>query len=222
MLINIAPAGPPQMMEMSLFGRASPELNAFLQHRSQEVSHRLQNNYGAAGALFLQQSQQFYQDYALSSGVKAAESMILSGLSTISTNLSENLIPLETYEQLQSAHCRYQPYLMANPVVRELYISQRIEGYSETYENTEGENTGFNQIAFREVVTGMDNLSYEIVPEEKEEHWVTTTQDSLESDTELSFLEKVNILNAWQLQNKAVFEEKDPTSVDGFKIREKS
>lgn len=223
MQINIAPPGPPQMMEMSLFGRASPELNAFLQQRSQEVSYRLQNNYGTAGTLFMQQSQQFYQDFAVSSGVKAAESMILSGAATISTNLSENLVPLETYEQLQAAHSRYQPYLMANPVVRSYYLEERLEGYSETYENREGNNIGWDQVAYREVVSGMNRSSYDFsYISEEEEEWLTTTQDSLDGEPDLSFLEKVNVINAWHLQNKAIDENIDPTSVDGFKIREKS
>lgn len=225
MIINIAAAGPPQMMEMALFGRPSAELNAYIQHRNQEVDQRLQNMYGDAGRQFLQQSQQYYQTFSQSTGMKAAESMILSSASALDGNMSMNLLPLETYEQLQTAHHRYQNYLMANPVVRQLYLDGRVEGYSDTYQNIEGSAIGWDHHVYREVVSGMSRSSYDPsfdpFDETQAECWVTTTQDSLDGEEPPRFLEKVNVINAWNLQNAAVAENIDPCSIDNFPIRPK-
>ena len=219
MQIQIDPPGPPQMMEMSFFGRASPELTAYIQHRNQEVDYRLQN-FGEAGQRFMRQSEQFYQDFADRSGIKAAESMILSGVTVLTDNLAEILSPLETFEQLQEAHSRYQYYLMANPAIRTLYLQDRIEGYVDTYENREGDAVGLTSTPYREVINGMSRSSYDPdFPDDGEEQWVTTTQDTLDGEPEPSFLEKVNIINAWNLQNAALAENLDPTSIDGFEVR---
>lgn len=221
MQINISQPGPPQMLELSMFGRMSPEMANLIQTRNNEVDYRLQHHYGSAGTTFIQQSNQFFQNYMETSGLKAAESMILSGAATIAFH-SDHLIPLETYEELQTAHVRYQVYLMANPAIRQLYFDNRIEGYSETYENHDGQVTGFQHDTFREVVNGMSRSSYDPnVPEDFEEEWVTVCQDTLE-DNSLLFQEKVNIINAWGLQDQATFKGIDSTSIDGFNIRPKS
>lgn len=219
MKINIAQPGPPQMMEMSLYSRPSTELQAYIQQRNNETAYRMQNLYGEEGKSFLQQAQQHYQTYADDTGVKAAQAIILTSSAAIS-DISENLVPLETFEQLQSAHLRYQNFLMANPLVRRYYLDGRAEGYSDTYNNFEGNAVGLDQTYYREVINGVGKSSYdETFDLEKGEEWVTTTHDSLEGLEPLEFLEKVNIINAWNLQNLALSKDIDPTSIDGFNLR---
>lgn len=220
MLINIAPPGPPQMMEMSIFGKPSFELNGFLQKRQEDLNNRLVASYGDAGLNFVNDTNRFYNDYVNSTGVKTAEQMILLGNSIAVNTHSNYMTPLETLDELLSANRTYQNYLMANPTVRTLYLEDLIEGYSDTYINHDATNLGFEQNDFREVVNSLSRSSYD-ESFDGDEEWITTTH-SEQLEEPLNFLEKVNVINAWRLQDSLVRDGKDPTSIDGFNIRAKT
>lgn len=226
MQINLLPPGPPMMMEMSIFARPSVEMQQYINQHNQQLEYRMTNMYGEAGTRYLQQTNEAYKNYADTSGLLVAERLVEQTNTALSSNAG-HLTPLNTYEELQSAHLRYQDYLMANPAITTLFLQGRISGYSDTWVNTQGNAVGWQRDAYREIADGMGRSSFDpdFNAKELDEHYThcSTSEDMVDQDGNLfnrpSFYARINVLNAWHLQNQAIQENIDTTSVDGFEIR---
>lgn len=216
MQISVGQPGPPGMMEMSVFGRPSMESQQFVTQLNQQFLNQA-GQYGAQGMEFFNRSMQYFDHYTDTSGIKMAETMIDLGLAA--GNTESAIVPIYDIEGLRKVSLRFQDYLMANPVVRELYLQDRVEGYVDTYYNYQGNAIGMNHDAYREVISGVNRGAYDELPEGVDEEYVITCQDPMNDEAELSSLNKFTIINAWGVQNAAVHRGLDPSSVDGFKIR---
>lgn len=62
---------------------------------------------------------------------------------------------LETIEELQHAPDVMLPYLMAQPLLRRMYLSQRCDGYSDRYENYHGNAVHHNHADYQAVMSGI-------------------------------------------------------------------
>lgn len=216
MQITVTPPGPPGLMELSVFGRPTHESQQFVQNLNQQFMAQV-GGYGAQAMEFYNRSMQYFDNFSQTSGIKTAEALIDLGLAT--TDPETAIIPVYDLEGLRKVSVRYQEYLMANPVVRELYLADRVEGYVDTYYNYQGNAIGMNHDPYREVISGVNRGAYDELPEGVDEEFVITCQDHVDDAVELSSLNKFNIINAWGIQNAAVHAGHDPTSIDGFKVR---
>lgn len=114
-----------------------------------------------------------------------------SGLNIVDNYYQELL----TFTQLQQANLTMQRWVMAHPQVREMYIKQNIDGYSETYKNVFGKEVGEEDYNYRLVMDGVITST--------DDHWVVKhyIDDLLPGDKELSHTEKTTILNTWEAVN---------------------
>lgn len=124
------------------------------------------------------------------------------------------ILPLTTIGQLQHATPVMQRWVMAEPLVRERYFQQRVDGYQESYINVHGNAIGEDHYDYRRVMNGV--VVFNEAPAEIEDHsWHATTwyEDLLPEDRELSIEEQDDILTTWQAVRDQILRGKeDPTS----------
>lgn len=98
---------------------------------------------------------------------------------------------LLTPEALRQASGVMQRWIMAQPDVRQLYLQQDIDGYSDTYKNVFGKEVGPKDYNYRRVMTGI------VQDTDEYSHYVTYVDELMPGDRELSFDEKAIILGTW-------------------------
>lgn len=203
------------MVELSIFAPPSRDLMLAQQQHHQHVYQQLQV-YGQAGISYYNQSQQTQQNYFRDSGIAVAQTLVNLG-EIADSSLDFHIYPIDTIDQLQQAPVEYQPYLMANPEIRRLYLDGRVEGYVDTYDNSHGNDIGIRHKDYRTVITNAGNWMYED-PEVHGYYFRECIGNVMEEDP-LKLREKVNVFKAWLIQNNAIAKNIDPTSIDGFDIR---
>lgn len=138
-----------------------------------------------------------------------AARVVKAALRAVGSMWDEDIIhELRTIGQIQHAGITMQRYIMANPMVRDLYHNQLCDGYSETYVDSSPGVIGEKHYDYRRVMNG-------IVVECEERGWYSETwlDDVHDNDRELELVEQIDILNTWErveyhLKRKA----EDPTS----------
>lgn len=117
-------------------------------------------------------------------------------------------------EQMRAATPVMQDYLMANPVVRDMYQNQRCDGWSETYVDSFKGDIGENHYPYRRVMDGIVDIDSE------DGTWkaVNYYDELMEQERDLDFFEKVRILDTWEVMNLFVDQKKDPTDPLGGEL----
>jgi hypothetical protein len=168
-----------------IFGNKGPMLGNFLQEqlsRIQPAYNDLSNRvYGA-----LQSSYNFVNDRMVQWGI--LNQIQQAGMTAVDNYYQECL----SFQQLQSANYTMQRWVMSHPEVRQLYLDQDLDGYSDTYKNVFGNDVGNADYNYRRVtdevlVDGPNDTSivrYHL-------------DDLMEGDRELGHNEKVNILHTY-------------------------
>ena len=77
-----------------------------------------------------------------------------SGLQIVD-NYYEDLM---SFQRLQEANLTMQRWIMAHPQVRQMYVDQNLDGYSSTYKNISGKETGEEDIGNTGVCTDSCSL----------------------------------------------------------------
>lgn len=98
---------------------------------------------------------------------------------------------LYSFQQLQEANLTMQRWVMSHPGVRDLYLEQNIDGYSESYNNVFGDGVGVEDYNYRRV---MDGVPYDHDTRFTVTHYV---EDLLSGDRELDHYEKSLILHTY-------------------------
>lgn len=100
----------------------------------------------------------------------------------------EYIQPLTSFEQLQNAPHVMQRWVMSHPKVKELYLNQNIDGYSNTYQNVFGDGIGDKDYNYRMATSG-------VLQDDGVNHWRSfyDNDDLLEGDRRLNHFEKVAI-----------------------------
>lgn len=130
---------------------------------------------------------------------------ILNQLNKAGVKVIDNFIEeLLSFQALQNANVTMQRWVMAHPLVRQDFLNQNIDGYSETYRNVFGKEVGEKDYNYRLVMDG--------VIQDQDDSWVVKhyEQDLMIGDKELDHYDKVKILNTWDaitwLHNNCVFD----------------
>ena len=195
----------------------------FIQERIQQVSQQLGSVVSDFGTKFMERAKNLYEQAYNSQAVLAAKAAIRATKGLFHPNA---IVQLDSVDELRSAQPVMQRYLMANPIVRQLYLEQRIDGYSDTYVNVHGKVIGNEHYDYRRVMDGMivdhelqQMLTGKAVDESAPE-WTATTyfEDLLQDDRELTAMEQTDMLNNYRLQAIAIQQLKDPTNLFGGDI----
>ena len=120
---------------------------------------------------------------------------IVQSLRGAGVDLGENfIVELRTFEELQHANLTMQRWVMAEPTIRQLYLDQNVDGYSDTYLNTSGQYVAERDYHYQLAMTG--------VPVEAGDGTTITRfyhaeEDLREGDRKLSHHEKIAIQRTW-------------------------
>lgn len=163
---------------------------------------------GAAGAFF-EQARTLYQTIDSSTAMQLLRN-IGAKVSDVWNNNSIGY--LHEIEKIQTCSLVMQRYVMAEPRLREMYLDQRVEGFDGKYENIHGNVIGKDHYDYRRVMDG-------IVSMESDDFKVTEYYEDTGDDHQLTFYERVDIINTWNRINYWLDQnQEDPTSIYGNRL----
>lgn len=125
----------------------------------------------------------------------------------------EGIAPLNNIGALQHASLEMQRWLMAEPMVRQMYHEQRCDGYHKTYVDNSPGVIGFMHYDYRRAT---NHLFMPVGETMQANSYMETLR---EGDRELHVTEQADISIAWGAMRKALFDNKDdPTSPDNARL----
>ena len=188
------------------YGQQNPTNLGYFKQQLQNIGHGLN-----------EQAQVFYKDaHDIYDRFTNSEAMRLmrTAMKSAATLFHDNIIrPLTNIDSLQNASYQMQRWVMANPVIRQMYHEQQCDGYSDTYIDNETGRVGDFHYDYRRVMNEV------VVCTENEEYFKTYLEDLHADDRELEIGEKSDILTTWEIMEmyvKALKE--DPTSAYGASL----
>lgn len=178
----------------------------FIQQRMQDASQRIVG----AGQQFFNQARDLYDRFAGEAAIRKAKAAKRAMGSLWDDN---EVRTLSNVEELQAANNVMRRWVMANPMIRDMYKKQQIEGYDTLYKDPfPDEASGEDNYDYRRVMNG---IVEEFVDTDGEDNWRATTwiEDLLPEDHELDFLDQNEVLCTWEaLENIVRRRKDDPTS----------
>lgn len=119
---------------------------------------------------------------------------IINSLQGSNVNIVDNYIhEINSFEGLQQANPVMQRWIMAHREVRQLYIDQNVDGYSDTYQNVFGKEVGEDDYNYRRVMSGR----FVDLPDGSYKRSIYM-DDLMPGDRELEYHEKVAIRSTWE------------------------
>ncbi len=96
-----------------------------------------------------------------------------------------------SFAMLQNANTTMQRWIMSHPQVRQYYLEQNVDGYSNTYQNVFGKDIGIEDYNYRRVmnevlIDGDDSWKVQYFEE-----------DLMPNDKELTYFEKIKVLHTY-------------------------
>lgn len=99
---------------------------------------------------------------------------------------------LRTFEEIQQAEPTMQRWIMSHPEVKQLYLDQNVDGYSDTYVNTFGTGVAEDDYNWRRVMSGIEQ-------DDGVTSKVTVYEDDLyDGDSELDFYKQSEIIETYR------------------------
>lgn len=187
-LIHDAPKG---AFDYLIYPNQHPANKQYIVNQLDAYTHLLLDT----GKQYFSQAREMYERINDSESIRAAKAALRMAKGIVRPNV---VIELTSLEDIRSAQPIMQRYIMAEPKIRQMYIDQRIDGYSDTYIDAFSNILGKDHLDFQMVMTGMIE---EFVDDEGEDSWRTTMWafDVPDGDVELTFENKVDIRHTWTL-----------------------
>ena len=215
MIIQSAAPGPASLFSMAAFGRPDQQFQQQLQQINHQTQQNLRMNYGFDASAFYQSSNQFFQAFQDLAGIKQAEAIISMGKAgSIVAIDSTFYTPIVKIEDFASANLVQQTYLMSNPIVRQMFLDKEIEAYNSTYVNHWGNNVGFEDPVYRQMVSGVSQSSYMELDEDVDESYFETFDDAVSGLPEPTAIERSNMLQANRLLEVQLAEGINPLGIE--------
>lgn len=204
MQINVIPVGSVESFDYLLYGEQNPVNSGYFQNQIQNFSSTLND----VGRRFIEGSREVYARINDSEVARLARLAVSKVKNIFHPN---SIVPLETLDELRVCQPMMQRYMMANPVIRQLYHEQRCDGYSDSYVDLHPKQVGKDHYDYRRVMNGM--IQDTVV--DGQDSWSVTCwlDDTIEGDRELLFSEKSHILSSWELAELFIAQGTDPTSI---------
>ena len=169
-----------------------------------------------AGRSFMEGSRQLFEQFNGAEAFRRARAVVrrVQGIFQ-----RDDIHPLLDLDKLQSALFQMQRWVMAEPTIRDLYHNQRCDGYSESYNDVEPGVKGTDHDDWRIVNNGFV-LDVPAENEGEEDGWMYRVffDEIKEGDRELTFGEKVDIHETWDMVKHYIATGEDPTSIFGNKL----
>jgi hypothetical protein len=184
------------------YGRPHPGTQQFLTAQLDRATNYLTS----AGQQFMAGVHDLYDRL---SGSTAARMLRAAGRGIRSMWQLDEIRAVQTIGDFQHAPPMMQRWIMADPMLRAMYIDQRIDGYSETYVDVDPGKVGEAHYDYRRATDGL------IFDNPDDDGWTATTyfEELLPDDVELTLEEQVDIQNTWAWMREVIKQGKeDPTS----------
>ncbi|MND14826.1 hypothetical protein D3C81_193550 [compost metagenome] len=179
----------------------APETLQFLQDQAAVFSQNLT----ATGRAFMQTATAKWDQYFGENAMRAARAAVRS----VQTMWDADVIrTLTSIAQMQHAPQVMQRYIMADPFIRDMFLQQKLDGYSDTYVNKHGNAVGHAHYDYRRLMNG-------VVQEREDGAWEAWTfWEELEpGDVELKFDEQFELIDSiGNIVRKIRQGKDDPTS----------
>lgn len=188
-----------------VYGELHPGTINFL--NSQQQSFGVTDMLTEKAMQFRQSIESQVQRFNVSSFMRTARAAIRKVSNVWRT---DDIIPMSDIGQMQHAKPLMQRYIMAEPTLREMYIEQRVDGYSESYVDTDPNKVGYDHYDFRRVTNAVfTNLGRE---EQSSFEAVTYYEQLRGNDRELHFEEQQDVMVTWSNLRPLLLGQEDPTS----------
>ena len=188
-----------------------PENNQNTRNYLREQFNRLGEGMSDVTKRFYQSSREKFDRLCNNRVTEMAKDALKNSLGVFHPN---TILALTSLDSLRNAQAIMQRYIMAEPNIRKLYLQQRCDGYSDTYQNVHGDSIGENHYDYQRVVNG-------IIQESKDEDGVVRSYMEHYSDVEyseedeLNFNDQIRILDTWEVIRHYVLRDEDPTNILG-------
>lgn len=187
----------------ALVGTAvTPSVTDYLTNNFQQFSQRLSDS----AQEWYQRAYQLYDNVLGEQALRQAQ-IIRNNFDDIWSDSSP--VYLTTVDQFQEARLIMQRYMMVEPMAREFFYDDRIEGYDGSYTDPYPTFKTEDHPDYKRVMNGV--LQFD---EDDDWYCVTYLDELLSDEAPLDITEQQNVLGAWQwLRNHLERKKRDPTSV---------
>ncbi len=179
-VINLSGAA----LDMMMYGERSQSMSSYLASQMQNIVPTF-NEFSQRVYSAMQNSYNWLTNQMVQYGLKSE--LQTAGL----THLDNYYQPLYTFEAIQNANLTMQRWVIAHPEVKQLYVDQNIDGYSDSYQNIWGNGVKENDYNYRRVMSGVPvdtDDGYQI-------NWYL--EDLHPGDKELDEFERQQVLKTW-------------------------
>lgn len=206
-IANVIEANSPGVLDYLIYPEQNPLNQSYIYNQIATISNTLDD----IGKKFIESSREIYHKINDSELIRKAKMALRSAVGISHIN---EVVYYNTLEAMQSATPYMQNYIMANPMIRELYNSQLCDGYSDVYTDIDKGTISDTQYHYRRV---MDGVIQDIEDSEGNYNWVSKNymEDLLEGDKELDIEDKAKILSTWEVMNMFIKVGQDPTNPNG-------
>ena len=204
-MINIIETGSLNSFNCFAFPEQNPINQEYFRNQVQSFSNTL-TDYGRQ---FMEVSRNIYETINDSEAIRLAKAALKFAKEAIHPN---QIRELYTMTDFQTASPVMQRYIMADIPIRTMYQQLKIDGYSDTYVDTDPNTIGVKHYDYRRVTDGMMLRTENDIGEV--EYYTNTFAEELKpDDRDLDFSEKSMILRIWGSISSGLKEgEEDPTS----------
>lgn len=172
----------------------------------EQIKEKINQKAGVYTDEFLKTSNQIFDSLYSSRALELARAAINKAGSLFDPDIIRQLT---TIDEFQTAKSIMQRFIMANPVVRQMWFDNRCDGYSDTYIDHEQGLIGEDHYDYKMVMDG----SLKFNEETQEYYFRDFKQDYREGDIDLTVHEKMTIMDSWNNINAIMaLAGKDPTS----------
>jgi len=170
-------------LDLMLYGNNSSKLSNYIAAQMEQIRPTLFNEFSNRIMHSLQASYSFVND-------KLTQYGLINQLSNQGLKVIDNYYEaLMDFNALQNANMTMQRWVLSEPNLRQLYLDQNIDGYSESYTNVFGKDVGEQDYNYRRV---MDGVIQDVGNGFVIKNYI---EDLLPGDRELEHFEKMAILD---------------------------
>jgi hypothetical protein len=200
-------SGGEDAFRLMAFGIPDQQTLSYVENQYQQLRQAV----GGVANSFIEGAYALYQKQSGEEALRLAKATLRAASHFFQTNM---IRPLSNIGDIQQAPLTMQRWIMADPVTRNLYHHNRIDGYSDSYVDLTPSACGEGHKDWEMVMSGrvVENTN----PGEDEPEWISTTyvHGDEEEDPILSLVEQNDILSTWDLIRTMFGPGKeDPTSV---------
>lgn len=207
--LNVIETSTPEIWDALVYPQQHPNTIQYIQSQFQNIAPTIMES----GRKFIEDSMALHEKFYDSNIERAAKAAVRMVKNLTNPNTIQRL---DSLEEIQSASPLMQRYIMSEPYLRQKYQEQLCSAYGGTYIDTDPGFLREWHYDWRRVNNGMVHF----IGEGEDEQWrsVTYIEDLKDGDRELTFDEKIDILQTQAIARLFAEAGEDPTDPFGGKI----